>query len=540
MNQFQLRFRLFILLMLMVAVACRAQTSPPEAVNIGGSNEAVAPPIEAEKPAANLPMLPAFQEVDSNGIGSPLTSGTEDPFADAAFNLATELPQGLATAVVQQHNFGQLDEAKARAVANQFGFTGPLYVQQIAPEFAPPPDAKVGTTYTAFDGQRLINISHTGLTYENRGVVVDYNKRPIFAEVAPVVEAQLKEWGVLIFPYELRELPTGDLVIYRLIDSVAVEQNAFNVFFNDAGEIAYFDFHPLREVEVLGNYPLQTAKAAWQRLQTSSGRQQSRYQLNTPPTAVDDSVQNFVNPGSWAPVLENGQEMHLYITPAVYEATDGSGLHLVHGPFTLKGNQTDLDDIATHLSDVLHVWGIIGEANGAKTLTVTGWDKVEMMQYESFEGTILREDGQTLLQTLDNDLFLLPASPKDMPTGIEVFVSAAARRDIGAAYPVLDWMTITEKVEWPEMPITMPEAEAAVIQKVTIDSVTLIYFTVYQTIDTELTDSSQLYVPVWKFSGITDQGQQATFWVPAVATEYMQALYPNVFTNGWQTAVPLS
>jgi hypothetical protein len=147
MKQFQQRLSLLILLMLIVAVACRPQTAPTE------SAAPEAPTVVSE----NLPLLPSFLDANTNGIGDPLPGGAEDPFAAATSGLATELPGGMETAVVQQHNFGQLDEGKARALANQFGFTGPLYVQQIPPEFAPPPDTEVSTIYVAFSGLGITN-----------------------------------------------------------------------------------------------------------------------------------------------------------------------------------------------------------------------------------------------------------------------------------------------------------------------------------------------------------------------------------------------
>lgn len=529
MKQFQKHMILFVLLILMTAVACSAETAPsgvmpPSAVE-GADSEAVptrsaeiGSADEAAEPGASLPLLPALEPGNTNGIGEPLSGSA---LADVTFTLAATLPDGEETAVVEQHSFGQLDEARARALADQFGFTGPLYVQKIAPEFAPPEGEAAPIVYTAFSGRRILNISDTGLTYEDRGVLVDYNQRPVFAEVAPLVEAQLKAWGLLDFPYELRELPTGDLAIYRLIDGVAAEQNDFNIFFNQAGEVAYLDYHPGRETAVLGRYPLQTAEMAWQQLQDPQKRELVRYQLLQ--TAVDDSLaENFVNPRSWAPLSELGQEVHLYMTPAVYEATDGSGLHLVYGEFTLTGDPAELAEIAAHQSDVLHVWGTVGELDGAKTVSPTGWEKLEAMQYENLEGVIAYEAGQALLRTAGGETFILAAAPKDMPEGIEVYVNAAAQRDTGAAYPLVDWLMITEKINWPDAPIESPGEEPAPIKAVTIDSVTLIYFTLYQTLEASPTNDSLLFVPVWKFSGETDQGQIATFWIPAVTAEYLQ------------------
>jgi hypothetical protein len=486
----------------------------------GGAGEGDERPSPVAEPSAetpeiseNLPLLPILQTENTNGIGEPLSASL---FSDVPFNLNVSLPNGPATAVVQQHDFGQIDESAARNLADQLGFTGPLYVQQIAAGFGPAEGEEVPTIYTAFDGRRILNIGGTGLTYEDRGVFVDFSQQPVFSEIAPLVEAQLSAWGLLDFPYELRELPLGDLAIFRLIDGVAVEQNEFNILVNQAGEIAFLDYRPLREVSIIGRYPLQTAEMAWQQLQNPGLRDQFRFQM-LQPNQGDGGVEGFVNPRSWVPSFELGEEAHLYISPAVFEATDGSGLHIIWGEFTIIGDSEELAEIATHLTDVLHIWGTVDEANGAKTLAVSGWEKVAVIRYETFEGTIVREAGQTLLETLEGDTFILAGVPEEMPDGIEAYVSTAARRDIGAAYPLVDWLSITEKIDWPDLPPVMADEEPAAFEAVVIDSADLIYFTLHQSIDGSETNLNMLFVPVWKFSGMTDQGQIVTFWIPAVA-----------------------
>ena len=525
------RILVFMFFILITAVACRPgegalESVEPDFAAGDGVEVEVVKPIETESGNANLPLLPPLQEGNTNGIGNPLPGGAEDPFKAAEFILDVKLPDGPETAVVEEHTFGELTEAKARALADQFGFTGPLYIQQIAPEYAPVGGEETFTIFTAFNGQQLMNISDTGLTYENRGIVVDYNQRPDFAAIKPIVEAQLKEWGVLDFPYELDQLPTGELVIYRLLDGIRLEQNAFNFFVTRDGEFVYFDYQPLRNVTRLGDYQLQSAEVAWEQLQTTNGRSQARYDLLPPPATGDDPYANFVNPRSWSFPTEPGQELHLYITPAVYEATDSGDLLLMYGNLTLAGDEKELAEIATHLSDALHVWGTVGEMNGVKTLVVNGWEKVDSIAYESLEGTITYKDGLPHLQTAGNETFILAAAPDDLPEGLEGYVGVTARRDTGAEFPVIDWLNISEKVEWPEVVVENLDEEPAPIQAVTIDSATLVYFTLYQAVDETNSDydTSQLYVPVWKFSGATDQNRPVIFWVTAVAQNNTSAL----------------
>ncbi|MDX1417337.1 MAG: hypothetical protein R3293_24235 [Candidatus Promineifilaceae bacterium] len=482
------------------------------------------PEIEPEEePAADLALLPPFKELDANGIGDPGPQIIGDLFAETSFKLAAELPEGPLNAVVQEHSFGRINEEIARTLADQFGFYGPLYEQRIPAQYAPPPGEDAPLVLSAFDGRRVLVINEFGLTIEDRGVTVDYNNRPDFATTAPMVESQLNEWALLDFPYELVDLDGTVVQVIRMIDGIPTNQNEFNMLFNHEGQLNYFDYRPLREVQEWGRYPLQTAELAWQQIQTSDGREGTRFEILPLEPAVAP-VENFVNPRSWIPVSDPGQELHLYITPAVYEAIDGSGLHLMFGDFTLAGDEEQLAEIAAHLEDVLHVWGTTGLEDGTKTLEINGWEMIAMVNYQSIEGQIIRENGQTLLQTASGESFILPAVPDDIEEGTEVYASVAARRDGDADYPLLDWMSLTEKIEWPEIPLSAPAPEPGPIGEVVVNEISLIYFALYLPGDESAGQPPILFLPVWIFMGETDQNQRVTFWVPAVMPEYITNL----------------
>jgi hypothetical protein len=497
----------------------------------GQEPEPTAPPMpteEAQEHADGLPLLPPFPEANSNGIGDPLPGGEEDPFSEAVFTLTADLPQGPETAAVQEHTFGLMDEAQARVIADNLGFSGPLYVQQIAPEFAPADGEDQFSIFTTFEGSRILNLSDNGVTLEDRSVIVDYNNPPTFAELAPLVEGQLQEWGLLDFPYQITDIDDSVVMVQRVIDGIPNNQNEFNMFFNEDGELNYFDYHPLREITELGNYPLQTAEMAWQQIQQPAGRETIRYQVWPLQPALEGPIEGFVNPRSWAPFSDPGQELHLSMTPVVYEATDGSGLRLMYGDFTMAAGEDQLAEMAAHLADVLHVWGTADRVDGAKVLNVAGWEQVDIVNYETIEGTVqTQEDGQRVLQSITGQTFILPAVPDDLEDGQEVYVSVMAQRDAGADHPLLDWNSITEKIEWPEAPVATPGPEPDPISEVVVDEAELIYFTLYQTADVPGQDTALLLLPVWQFSGQSNQGQGVTLWVPAVLPEYFEAVAAN-------------
>lgn len=494
-----------------------ATFTPASTATIEAENSPDGPP-----PSDDLPMLPPFPEANANGIGNPVAEGEQDPFANAAFVLATELPDGPQNAVVQEHSFSLVDEASARDVADQLGFSGPLYVQRIAPEFAPPEGEDQFNMFTTFEDSRILNISDNGVTLEDRGVVMDYDNRLSFAAAAPLVEEQLEAWGLLDFPYEIKDLDGSVVTLQRLINGIPNSQNEFNVFFNQEGELYYFDYHPLRVVTELGNYPLRPAEAAWEQIQQPSSREEVRYEI-WPPQPYLSPVEGFVNPRSWAPLSDPGRELHWYVTPAVYEATDGSGLHLMHGDFTLTGDDAQLAEMATHLNDVLHVWGTTGLEDGTKTLDVQGWELINLVSYETIEGTVeTQEDGQRVLLSITGETFILPAVPEDVENGVEVHVSVMAQRDVGAGRPLLDWNSMTEKIDWPELPVATLEPDPEPITEIIVDDAALTYFTLYQSAGVPGEEMTLLLLPVWRFDGESNQGHTITFWVAAVEPEHME------------------
>jgi len=80
-----------------------------------------------------------------------------------------------------------------------------------------------------------------------------------------------------------------------------------------------------------------------------------------------------------------------------------------------------------------------------------------------------------------------------------------ARRDAGTVHPLLDWNSLTEKFDWPEIPAAtsepelISELEPESNSEVTIDDAPLIYFTLYQTTGVPGQDTALRLLPVWQF-----------------------------------------
>lgn len=514
---------LCLLLLSLVVAGCRA-AGPAENEGEPVAVEATRPAeSEAETPATILPLLPPL--VGGEGNVDALPGDDLDPFAEATFTLNAELPAGRDAAVVEQHTFGRIDEARARFLADQFGFTGPLYRQDIPPEFAPLEEENLPLVFTAFDGRRILNISDSGLTYEDRAVAFDSPNRPTTAAAAAMAEEQLRRWELLDFPYERREVPGGGLAFYRLVDGVPTNLNEFNLVLNGAGEVRYFDYRPLRQIERLGDYPLISAETAWQQLQDPATRARIRFHLM--PAPAGDDTPPLVNPRYWVPQYTDTEVVHVYATPVVYRAANGAPLRILMNHFLLRGSEAELQAISGHLSDVLHISGSAGEENGEPTLTVAEWEAVDFTGYVTVEGVIAHEGGQALIETAEGERLFMSAAPDDLPDGLAVYVNTAARRENDSGEVVLDWDNITEKIEFEPVPM-MPDEPAPAIERVAINGVELIYFTFYEMTEGPAPSPALIFVPVWQFSGRTDRGQIVTFWVTAVEPDYLRLVDPDV------------
>lgn len=483
----------------------------------------------------------AQMEGDTSMIARPFT----DIFSGTNFVLNTTLPVEPTTAVVERLDFASFGPAEAEAFAAQFGFSGPVYMQEI-PQFPtepiegiePMPMPEIPASYYAFDGPRILNMQASGAFYSDRSAVFENSPGLPYSEAGPIAEAFLRERGLLNFPYEMRQGFGNSVSFVRLVDGQPVSQSEIFVQVGSNGQVAYVSLQPLSTLTSVGTYPLRSAEDAWQLLQSGVGNQNIPHmfvpnpEADILPAATEPAV---VISRYWSRTYQPGEEVHFKVMPGVYRPASGDGTPLIKIlDFDLRGSDSDLRAIAEQVSQTIHVWGTVGpEAN---SIELSGWEvaSIEEMPYPA--GTIERAGDQVLLHTELGETYILPNAPADLPDGLSVYVFAWGSRDAGLAYPVLDWQDISENVVYPEPEIVDPPVEEPMIdpfvpftiQQVTINQVTLAY---YYTVlmDQPLTDTPifdpntppALMQPVWKFTGMTDTNETVEFYVPAVAPEYL-------------------
>lgn len=504
----------------------------------GGDTALVEAPLEEEKASAagSFDLYPYYSDI----------------FSGTNFVLNTTLPSEPNTAAVYQQLPAAFDLAYAQQLATQFGFTGPLYTQTPYPidyvvtdgQSSPSSEGGVQTvpaeqpplTYFAFDGSRQLVIYLGGASYYDSSVQFDYTTFMPYSQAGPLAEAFLQERGLLTFPYTRQQGYGSTILFTRLIDGRPLNFPEISVDVSNTGQIFGVYYQLLGALQTPGNYPLQSAEAAWQ--QILNGITVNQIPFNTLPNAevvsqppvVDDTYQY------WPRTYQAGDEGHFYFSPTVYVPAGGQGDPYIQvGNYVLQGDPTELQAIADNFSNILHIWGQIGRDN--KTLTLAGWEIQNELPYFYLNGTIEHTAEQTLLHATAGQTYILPNAPADLPNGLLVDVSAPNSRDAGLAYPVLDWDGINKTVNYDDQNVVDPGfgVEPGIIdgpgfapfayQQITISTIELAYYylPVYANDPADPYALPTVYLqPVWKFIGQTDQNETIEFYVPAVAPEYFQ------------------
>jgi hypothetical protein len=488
------------------------------------------------------------------GIGTLVTSTTGDMpidlmplpytsiFSGTTFALNTTLPAEPTSANVLESPSTTLDLAQAQQLATRFGFTGPLYLQTYpVNETEPLPESteplpEPPPTYIAFDGPRQFSVYFGGASYYDSSITPDFNNPLPYEQALPIAEAFLRDRGLLDFPYVTQHGYGSMVLFYRQIDGHTLNYPELTVEIAHDGRVYTAGYQVMSNLHPLATYPLQTAAAAWQMLQTGAANNQIPFftypgqQGITPEQPVDDGTYQY-----WQRTRQPGEEAHFYNMPVVYLPADGNGPpHVFINNVQLQATDADLQAIAEQRNSNLHLWGQIG-ADG-RTLTVAGWEPITELAYLQVNGTLERTADQLLIHASDQT-YLLPNAPADLPNGLQVDVFAFATRDAGLPYPILEWDGVSKFVPLePVVEGTVAPAEGGgfidpiliepfTYGQVTVNTVELAYFymPVWQEQQANIYALPRVLLqPAWKFTGTADNGDTIEFFVPAVAPQYLQ------------------
>lgn len=550
---------IFLSLIMLLALALAACTVNEPSADLQPTETAAE--VDSNEPLAPLPVLEGMDAsaggFGGGGGGIGLGSGGVDVAVDEAMIMPREwepvnvfsgtqfianvtFPAELGPSLVLQQQPWTMDVATARMIADQWGFTGPLYLIPQPPAAEGEPTFTIPTTYFVFDGKRTLQLDSQFVYYYDGNLNYEQASTIPYDQAKAIAEGYLQARGLLNFSYEVRQgYAPSEVYFHRLVDGRAVNQP--EIWVSLVGDqIGTIGYSVLRAPAELGNYPLITAEAAWQQLiqdATVAGvvlYEMMPGQMPNPGTFIEEPI--FEQPNFWPRVYQAGQEAHLYTWPTIYVSAEGNTAPRIETyPLALQASDETLSAIANSGSRMFHIWGTVGD--DGKTLEVAGFEGLDENTHQTLfiEGTIGREGDQVVVTAFTGEKYILLNAPADVPDGLEVSVFAFASRDMGLTYPALEWDNINERIVYEEQPVveepvnTMPVDiwQPYIYQNVTIDKVELAYYYTYVHDEEamargEYGPATILLQPVWKFSGTAENGDQLTFYVQAVAADYLQ------------------
>lgn len=551
-----------------------AEVTPIPMATLPGSDNETETEAESEGetavavlPPSQLQPLPRFEAQAPGGFGGggdgtaaangaadsmPMMEGDfdmkiMDPFSGTMFILNTTLPIDSFTGqVLQRQAEATIDAAYARQIANQYGFTGPLYVETYPSDVPTEGAGAPPTSYIAFDGARTLRIDPWAINYNNDAAAAnaDYENLSPHPNAGSIAETFLQERGQLDFPYIMEVQDTFDVFFYRDVNGRHSNEPEIVVSINSDGEIMFIFDNTVTGWDDLGVYPLISAEQAWQTV--LDGIYENNIQYWMIPADTGD-VMPIEEPGFvddyqyWPRTFTAGNEIHLYEWPQVYRPVDGGAPLLKIRQYTLAADEATLNAMADARDQQIHLWGTLNEDN---SLTVAGWEPLGEYEPIFQQGTVNREGEQLIFTSTEGDTYILPDAPTDIAEGLEVNVFGFGVRDTGLAYPVLDWESIDKYIEYPEPGIDEPlpvEPDGGIgimpvepfepfrYGEVMVDSVSLDYAVTY--LWPEMAEGEELtkrvsptvvLQPAWAFSGTADNGDTIKLFVQAVAPEYLQ------------------
>ena len=356
----------------------------------------------------------------------PLETPTPQPaliegaglFPAINFQFAIDFPAAPEQlAIYSQQLPEQLTTESARQMAERLGITGNVY-----PMPSEGFDETLIEVSDGFDVVRFLNFAEQFVYFpqtadQAQGSTEIYP----FEQQVEVVKTFLEEHGLLDFPYRAELLEAGDGVRFlRLLDGYPVIYGIGNnpglsewirASVNNNGAITEIDYSNA-EFQRVGEYPLLSAQAAWERLRSGQAAQRSLYAIQSPPQPT--TLQ------TWSRSYPVGQTIDLYGYVSILQPDDPAiSPALWFNNMSLSGEVQGLID-QSQMGQFLHLWGQIEENEaGKRHFDVYGWESSPLPE-EFLMGVIQRKDNGAQLITENGQLLLVAGIPEDVPDGAQV------------------------------------------------------------------------------------------------------------------------
>lgn len=478
--------------------------------------------------------------IGRGGGGGGYGWGGDTPFINSTITLNADLPGESEAAVlaglpIDAQN-KTVDVDQIRQFAAKFGIEGDVYFEWYAGMAIDGQDDGSGNipyTYRIFDGKELVTAYVGGeMYYENTALFMNQNNlRPLpFAERRVIAEQFLQERGLLDFEYEVRPSWGTEVQFYQVLDGKPVYnwiQMSVNV--NGDGQIMSVSKRPLIIMDSIETAPLRPASEAWTHLEQN---------LTTTPmffNIVPSNPEAFGTPfpagqkTHWEQTYAAGQTVVLNSWIQIFRPVDGSlapRLQTNQG-LVLDGDAALLEEIAdaTAQGNNLRVQGeISGEGNNLR-LNVTSWEYITGPSDLYLTGTVRNLDGKTILELPGGFPIEIANPPADLPVDSVINISTTSVRyaEDGVS-AIADWTYVD--LAYVSGPPTedMYVDPFANISNVEITDVALTYYYLYpyepfpyNSVAYAEGENAHM-IPVWRFSGVTSNGDYVEFGLPALAS----------------------
>ncbi len=376
----------------------------------------------------------------------PLETPTPQPalvegaglFPAINFQFAIDFPAAPEQlAIYSQQLPEQLTSESARQMAERLGITGNVY---------PMPSEGFDETWIevsdGFDVARFSNFAEQFVYFPQTADQVQGSTELYpFEQQVEVVKSFLEEHGLLNFPYRAEALESGDGIRFlRLLDGYPVIYGIgdnpglmewIRASVNNTGEITEIDYSNA-EFQLAGEFPILSAKAAWERLSSGQATQRSQYAIQASPQP--STLQ------TWNRSYPVGQTVDLYGYVGIIQPVDPEAQPAVwFNNLSLTGNVQSLID-QSPMGQFLHLQGKIEENQaGKRRFEVSDWE-VSPLPEEFLMGVIQKQDDQFHLVTEDGRVLLLADIPENVPDGTQV---EARGVELVGEPSILDWWYIS-------------------------------------------------------------------------------------------------
>ncbi len=396
--------------------------------------------------------------------------------------------------------------------------------EEIAIDAYPPPFAEQNN-YVAIDGSRRLYFYGSSASFQDMALMdtlwqpVSADQRLPYSEVLAIAESFLTSRDLLPDEYVSKAgWDSGIVQFYEILDGATFNRPVAVVHVNADKQIATIEYTPTIVLERMDDETILSAETAFASLQSNP----QQYEFNYIPSEEMRFPEEMIQPNNWQRQFGADQTVTRMSWLQVFDSTDGKSQVIWADNMLVTGSAEIISELTeTAVGRPVSLTGTMTEADGAKMFNVASFELNETPQEVYLSGQIDRDGDNTLLVVPGGLTLILPDAPVDLEAGINVNVYGWSISNSENGLPVFEWFGMDEQVDYR----AFEEAHEADMgpfgaNLLTVESVSLIFHPHYghhEAFEEAMPmEPMEQFIPMWQFSGKTDQGATLEFWVPAI------------------------